>query len=56
MRSHSIRDVIVRPPSADEVQKYARRALRVADAAGQLPTPIDALLEAARIGNLKIDE
>ena len=56
MSAHSIRGVIVRPHSTDEVQKYARRALRVADAVGQLPTPIDDLLEAARIGNLKIDE
>ena len=39
--------VIVRPHSADEVSKYARRALRVADAVGQLPTPIDDLLAAA---------
>ena len=56
MSAHSIRGVIVHPHSADEVPKYARRALRVADAVGQLPTPIDDLLAAATIGNLKIDE
>ena len=56
MSVHTSIGVIVRPHSADEVSKYARRALRVADAVGQLPTPIDDLLAAAEIGNLKIDE
>ena len=50
------RDLIVRPESAEEVSKYAMKALRAADAIGQLPTPIDDLLAAAKIGNLKIDE
>ena len=56
MSVHTSIGVIVRPHSADEVSKYARRALRVADAVGQLPTPIDDLLAAAEIENLKIDE
>ena len=56
MSVHKSLGVIVRPHSADEVSKYARRALRVADAIGQLPTPIDDLLAAAEIENLKIDE
>ena len=50
------RDLIVRPESAAEVSKYAKKALRAADAVGQLPTPIDDLLAAAKIGNLRIDE
>ena len=50
------RRVIVRPESADEVSKYARRATRAADAIGQLPTPIDDLLAAAKVGNLEITE
>ena len=50
------RDLIRRPESAEEVSKWAGKALRIADAIGQLPTPIDDLLEAAKVGNLKIDE
>ena len=50
------RELIVRPESAEEVSKYARKTLRAADAIGRLPTPIDDLLAAAKIGNLKIDE
>ena len=52
MSVHTSIGVIVRPHSADEVSKYARSALRVADAVGQLPTPIDDLLAAAK---LKLD-
>ncbi|MYF24205.1 MAG: ImmA/IrrE family metallo-endopeptidase [Nitrospira sp. SB0678_bin_10] len=50
------RELIVRPESAEEVSKYARKTLRAADAIGRLPTPIDNLLAAAQIGNLKLDE
>ena len=56
MSVYTSRSVIVRPESADVVSEYARRVLRAADAIGQLPTPIDDLLAAAEIGNLKIDE
>ena len=47
---------MLRPESAEEISKYARRTLRSAEAVGKLPTPIDKLLEAAKVGNLKIDE
>lgn len=47
---------ILRPESAEEISKYAKKTLRVAEAVGKLPTPIDDLLEAHRVGNLKIDE
>ena len=56
MRVYTRRSVIVRPESGEAVSDCARRALRAADAIGQLPTPIDDLLAAAEIGNLKIDE
>ena len=56
MRIGISKDLILRPESAKEVSKCARKALRAADAIGQLPTPIDDLLAAAKIGNLKIDE
>ena len=56
MRANSSNGVIVRPESADDVSKYARQALRAADASGRLPTPLDDLLEAAAIGNLQIDD
>ena len=56
MSVYTNRSVIVRPESGDIVSDYARRALRAADAIGQLPTPINDLLAAAKIGNLKIDE
>ena len=56
MSVYTSRSVILRPESADVVSDYARRALRAADAIGQLPTPIDDLLAAAEIGNLQIDE
>lgn len=48
--------VMVRPESADEVSKHAMRTLRAADALGKLPTPMDDLLTAAKVGNLRIDE
>ena len=50
------KNVIICPESAVEVSKYARSALRAADAIGQLPTPIDDLLAAAKVGNLEITE
>ena len=46
----------LRPESAEAVSKYAKRALREAEAVGELPTPVDKLLEAAGVENLKIDE
>lgn len=49
-------NIIVRPESAEEVSGYARRTLRAAGAIGKLPTPIDDLLAAAKVGSLKIDE
>ena len=56
MKIDTKRALIFRPESAEEVSKYARRALRAASAIGELPTPIDDLLAAAKVGNLKIDE
>ena len=56
MSINTNRRVIVRPESADEVSKFARSALQAADAIGQLPTPIDDLLAAAKVGNLEITE
>ena len=56
MKIDTKRALIFRPESAEEVSKYARRALRAASAIGELPTPIDNLLAAAKVGNLKIDE
>lgn len=56
MRANSSNSVIARPESADDVSKYARQALRAADAIGRLPTPLDDLLESAAIRNLQIDE
>lgn len=56
MRVSFRNSVVVRSESADEVSKYARRALLAADAIGQLPTPIDDLSKAAAIGSLKINE
>ena len=56
MSTNENRELIVRLESAKEVSKYARKTLHAADAIGQLPTPIDDLLAAAEIGNLKIDE
>ena len=47
---------VLRPDDAPEISNYARRALRAASAEGVLPRPIDDLLDAAHIGNLKIDE
>ncbi len=47
---------ILRPESAEEISKYAKRTLRAAEAFGKLPTPVDELLEAVRVGSLKIDE
>ena len=40
---------ILRPESAEEISKYAKRTLRAAEAVGKLPTPIDELLEAAQV-------
>ena len=56
MNINENREIMVRLESAEEVSKYARKTLHAADAIGQLPTPIDDLLAAAEIGNLKIDE
>lgn len=56
MKINSSGSFILRPESAQEVSKYAKRALRAAGAVGKLPTPIDELLAAAKVGNLKIDE
>ena len=55
MKIDTDNDLILRPESALEVSNYAKRALRAADATGKLPTPIDDLLAAAKVGNLKID-
>ena len=54
MSVNTNRRVIIRPESADEVSKFARSALQAADAIGQLPTPIDDLFAAAKVGNLEI--
>ena len=56
MKIDASRGFTLRPESADEISKCVRRALRVAGAIGKLPTPIDELLAAARVGNLEIDE
>ena len=56
MKIDDSRGLIFRPESAKEVSKYARRALYAAGAIGKLPTPIDDLMAAAKVGNLKIDE
>ncbi len=56
MSVYPSRSVMVRPESANEVSKFAIRTLRAADALGKLPTPMDDLLAAAKIGNLQIDE
>ena len=56
MKIDASRGFILPPESAEEISKYARKTLRSAEAVGKLPTPVDELLEAARVGNLKIDE
>ena len=56
MRVRASKSVIVRPEGADEVWKYAKRALQAADAVGRLPTLIEELMAAAEIGSLRIDE
>ena len=56
MRFFTSRSAIAHPESAVKVSEYAKKALRASDAIGQLPTPIDNLMTAAKIGNLKINE
>ncbi len=56
MKINASGSFILRPKSAEVVSKYANKALHKAEAVGELPTPIDKLLEAEGVGNLKIDE
>jgi Zn-dependent peptidase ImmA (M78 family) len=49
-------DSVLRLDNADEIARYARNALRNAGALGTLPTPIDDLLAAAKVGSLRIEE
>jgi Zn-dependent peptidase ImmA (M78 family) len=43
------KQLIIRPDSATDISEIAERLLRQADARGNLPTPIDDLIEAAKV-------